>query len=175
MLTLVAALVPLMSGCVDREVKGDAVEFSFEGWVGMTVLLVGLAAAPIGLMLRESWKKGMWVGLVMSPVLLLGVMPSMFLDYAKVDSQHFEGRYGIWFAPTKFDVKYADLNHIDHVTYETRGRRGRKSTKYRLDCVTKSGQVQKVSLGDMMKEARDDILERASAAGVAVRDVDERK
>ena len=175
MLTLVAVLVPLMSGCFDREVKGDAVEFSYSSWVPITVLLVGLAAAPVGLMLRESWKKGMWLGLIMSPVLLLGVLPSMFLDYAKVDSEHFEGRYGIWFTPTKFDVKYSDLSRIDHVTYQTRGRRGRKNTNFRLDCVSKSGQVQKVSLGDMLKHAREDILERASAAGVAVREVDERK
>ncbi len=172
---LVALLVPLLSGCVDREVKGDAVEFSFSSWVPLTVLLVGLASAPIGLMFRESSKKALWVGLIMSPVLLLGVLPSIFLDYAKVDSEHFEGRYGIWFTPTKFDVKYSDLNHIDHVTFETRGRRGRKSTKYRLDCVSKSGQVQKVSLGDLMKHARDDVLERAVAAGVGVREVDERK
>lgn len=175
MLTLVALLVPLMSGCVEREVKGDVVEISFADWVPITVLLVGLAAAPIGIMLRQSWKKGMWLGLIMSPVLLFLVLPSMFLDYARIDSQHFEGRYGIWFAPTKFDLRYADLSHIDYVIFEQRGRRGRKSTKYRLDCVSKSGQVQKVSLGDMLKEARDDILARAAAAGVAVREVDQRK
>src|SRR5687767_12814027 len=61
-IALVAVLVPLMSGCVDREVNGDAVQFSFSTWVPIVVLLVGLAAAPIGLMFRESSKKVMAVG-----------------------------------------------------------------------------------------------------------------
>ena len=173
MLALVV-LVPLLGGCVDREVKGDAVSFSYAIWAPLLVLLIGLVAAPIGFMLRNSSKRGAWLGIILSPVLLLVLLPGMFLDYAKVDSEHFEGRYGIWIAPTKFDIRYSDLSRIDHVVYETRGRRGRKNTNYRFDCVMKSGQVQKVSLGTMLKEARDDIAERAAKAGVRLRDVDER-
>ena len=173
MLTL-AVLLPLLSGCVDREVKGDVVSFSYAAWAPLLVLLIGLAAAPVGLMLRNSSKRAAWLGMILSPVLLFVLLPGMFLDYAKVDSEHFEGRYGIWIAPTKFDIRYSDLSRIDHVVYETRGRRGRKNTNYRFDCVMKSGQVQKVNLGAILKEARDEIAERAGKAGVAVRDVDER-
>ena len=170
-----ALLLPLMTGCVEREVEGEVVKFSFATWAQLTVLLVGLAAAPVGIALKNASGRAPWIGIIVSIVMLLVLLPGQFLDYAKVDATHFEGRYGIWVSPTKFDIKYADLSHIDNVIYETRGRRGRKNTKNRLDCVMKSGERQKVELGDMMKEARDDILTRAEAAGVEVRDVDERK
>jgi hypothetical protein len=175
MMGLVLGSILLVGGCVEREVKGDAVEFSYAMWAPITVLLVGLAAAPIGLLLRNSSKRATWIGLILSPVLLIGLLPGMFMDYAKVDDNHFEGRYGIWFAPTKFNIAYSDLSHIDHTIYTTRGRRGRKNTNERLDCAMKSGEVQKVSLGTMLKEAKEDIFDRAQAAKVPVRLNDERK
>ena len=66
-------------------------------------------------------------------------MPSLFLDRVKVDSDHFETRTGFWFAPTKHNVPFDGLGEIRHVTYQTRGRRGRKTTKHKLVCVRDDG------------------------------------
>jgi hypothetical protein len=164
----------LLGGCVDKKVSGDVTSYSFSLWVPLVVLLIGLAAAPLGFLLRNQWQRGAWLGFILAPILLLFVVPGLFLDYCKVDSRHFEGRYGFWFAPSKFDIRYGDLNSIHHVIWTERGRRGRRTTKERFDCALKSGEAKTVQLGDMMKHARDEIAERANAAGVKVTETDER-
>jgi hypothetical protein len=167
-------LVVTLTGCVDRTVSGDTTTYSFALWVIATVALVGLAAAPLGWVFRRASKRWLVIGLIATPVVLLFLWPSLLLDKVRIDSNHFEGRYGLWFKPTTFDVRYADLDHIDLVTYEERGRRGRKNTKQRLECVSKSGHTTKVALGDLLKHSRDEVLIRATAAGVPIRDVDTR-
>jgi hypothetical protein len=166
----VAAIACLLgvSGCVDRTVRGNAAVYSFSWWVGTLVVLGGLLAIPLGWGLRRRSGRLMVLGLVMGPVLLLLVAPAMFLDGVTVDDRHFAGRYGVWLNPLKFDVAYADLDHINVVTWEERTRRGGRRTKQRLDCVGKAGGTTTIQLGDLLKHARDEMLERAHAAGVRV-------
>jgi hypothetical protein len=158
-----------VGGCVDRTVKGNNVaEYGFSWWVGTLVVLGGLLAMPLGWVLRRSSRRLMVVGLVLGPVLLLLIGPPMFLDGVTVDDRHFEGRYGVWFSPTRFNVAYADLDHINVVTWQERSRRGGTRTKQRLDCVGKAGGTTTIQLGDLLKYARNEMLDRAHAAGVRV-------
>jgi len=166
----VAVIACLLSlgGCVDRTVEGNAAVYSFSWWVGALVVLVGLLALPLGWGLRRRSGRLMVLGLIFGPVLLLLVGPPMFLDEVRVDDRHFEGRYGVWFNPTRFNVAYADLDHVNVVTWQERTRRGGRRTKQRLDCVGKAGATTTIPLGDLLKHARDEVLERAHAAGVRV-------
>lgn len=157
-----------MVGCVEKSVKGNASVYGFSWWVGPAVLLVGLLAVPLGWVLRRVSRRLLVVGLIVGPVLLLLVAPGMFFDGVTVDDRHFEGRYGFWFAPTKFDVAYADTDHINLVTWQERTRRGGTRTKQRLDCVARSGGTTTIQLGDLLKRARDEMLDRASAVGVRI-------
>jgi hypothetical protein len=164
----VIACLLLLGGCVDRTVKGNASVYGFSWWVGTLVVLGGLFAVPLGWGLRRFSRRLMLLGLVMGPVLLLLVGPAMFLDGVTVDDRHFAGRYGIWLSPTKFDVAYADLDHINVVTWEERTRRGGTRTKQRLDCVGKAGGTTTIQLGNLLQHARDEMLERAHEAGVRI-------
>ena len=85
-------------------------------------------------------------------------MPSLFLDRV-VDSDHFETRTGFWFAPTKHNVPFDGLGEIRRYAYQTRGRRGRKTTKHKLVCVRDDGAVaDTVQLGDLAAGQRPEIL-----------------
>jgi hypothetical protein len=156
-------------GCVDRSVSGDQITYDYSWWVPVTVLLGSLVAFPLGLLLRKrSGRAG--VGLmILSPVLAILVFPAMLMDKVKVDSQHFETHYGLWFAPSRHNVRFDDLVEMRLVTYEERTRRGGRRTKQKLVCVHKSAAPQDtVHLGDLVRQAAPEIMDRAQAQGVAV-------
>jgi hypothetical protein len=170
-----AALAALLflTGCVDKTVSGDTATFSFAFWAIALVFVIGLAAAPLGWMMRRTSMRFTIIGIIAAPVLLVIFLPGLIMHKVKVDSNHFEGRSGIWISPTVFNIRYADLDHIDVVTYETRGRRGRITTKQRLEIVSKRGGTTTLQADDLMKQAGQEIIKRANAAGVRVQDRNE--
>jgi hypothetical protein len=165
------ALVLLLGagGCVDRSVRGDSTTYDYAWWVPALTLVSGLILFPAGLVLRKrSGRLGAGM-LILGPVLALLVFPMVLLDKVKVDAQHFEDRYGFWFAPTRHNVRFDDLKEVRLVTYEERGRRGRKTTKQKLVCIHKSAAPQDtVQLGTLVKEAAPEILRRAGERGVTI-------
>ncbi len=164
----VALLALTAAGCVDRDVNGDQVTYGYSWWVPVVVLLVALAALPLGLLTLRRSARFAWAMFILSPVLAVVVFPNMILDGVKVDSDHFEARYGFWFAPSQPNVRFDDLLELRHVTWQERGRRGRKRTKHKLLCIYKGGAKESVSLGDLLKRAEPDIVARAEAKGVPV-------
>jgi hypothetical protein len=158
-----------VTGCYERTTQSDgtAVHSAKLGAI-FGAVVCGVLAAPIGYALRGVSRRFLWVGLLATPLLILFLVPSLVLDHATVDAEHFEGRYGFWFAPTRYNVRYADLDHIDLVSWEERKRRGGTRTKQRLDCVSKSGATTTVQVGDLVRHARDEILDNAVARGVKV-------
>ena len=161
--------VCFLTGCYERTTKPDGTAvYSATTWAILTAVVCGLVAAPVGYALRGVSRRILWIGVIASPLLILLLVPSLLLDHATVDAQHFEGRYGFWFAPTRYNLRYADLDHIDVVSWEERKRRGGTRTKQRLECVSKSGQTTTVQVGDLVRHARDEILENALAQRVRV-------
>src|SRR5215216_4888232 len=123
-LPLLVALC-FVTGCYERTTKTDGTAvYSATASAILAAVVCGLVAAPIGYALRGVSRRILWLGLIATPVLILFLVPSLVLDHATVDAQHFEGRYGFWFAPTRYDLRYADLDHIDLVSWEERKRRG---------------------------------------------------
>ena len=164
LLAVVMALAFCAGGCVDREVNGDEATYSFSWWVPTLATLAVVIGVPVGLLLRNvrTRRRAGWGVLVAALIAGVGLVPSLFLDRVKVDSDHFETRTGFWFAPTKHNVPFDGLGEIRHVTYQTRGRRGRKTTKHKLVCVRDDGAVaDTVQLGDLARRATPEILERA--------------
>jgi hypothetical protein len=165
------AIVILLAagGCVDRTASSDATTYDYAWWVPVVTLVSALAAFPIGLVLRN--RRGRIGGglLVLSPVLAFLVFPMLLLDKVKVDAQHFEDRYGLWFMPSSHNVRFDDLREIRLVTYQQRTRRGGRTTRQKLVCIHKSGAPQDtVQLGTLVKEAAPEILRRAGEHGVTV-------
>jgi hypothetical protein len=159
----------LAGGCVDRSVSGDTITYDYSWWVPVVVLLSAAVALPAGLALRGRSRRAGVGLLVLAPVLGIIVFPAMILDKVKVDSDHFETHYGIWFAPSTHNVRFDDLSELRLVTYQERTRRGGRTTKQKFVCVHKSDAPQDtVHLGTLVKQAAPEILKRAAEHGVAL-------
>ena len=165
-----AAAVGLLfaaGGCVDRSVSGETTTYGYAWWVPVAVLLSALVALPAAFLLRRRSGRASVALFILAPVLAVVVFPAMLLDKVKVDAQHFETHYGVWFSPTKHNVRFDDLRELRLVTYEERGRRGRRTKKQKLVCVHKSAAPQDtVHLGTLVKPAAPEILRRAEEHGV---------
>jgi hypothetical protein len=152
------------SGCYDQSTHGDQTVFSFAAWLGPVVILGGLVFVPAGWFLRRVSAKWGFVVMGLAPVLLILVAPAMYSDKVVVDAEHFEARYGIWFAPSTHNIRFDDLREIRHVG--VRGNRNR--VNYQLECVRKDGSTEVVAIGDLVVNAVPEILRRAEAKQVQI-------
>jgi hypothetical protein len=169
-LILAFAAVCLIPGCTTEKVDGDTTVFSFVLWVPLIVLLAGVIAFFAGVLMRRNSARWGWGLMIFGPILCLLLAPGLFLDKATVNQDRFTLRTGFWFAPTIHDVRFADLSGIDLIAEERASRRGRR-TSYFLLCHRKSGQSEKVPVGDLMKRgAAAKILETAKQLGVPIAD-----
>jgi hypothetical protein len=155
-----------MSGCYNREVTGETTTYSAAIWAGLLVILGGLCAIPIGLVITARTWRG-WLVVAVGPIISFTIGPSLLLDTVKVDANHFECRYGAWWSPSQFNIRFDELQSMQHIVEEKQGRRGKTYNHY-LICNYKNGHSTKVSVGDLMKQALDDILNRARARNVPV-------
>ncbi len=160
---LVAALMLcFLAGCYEHVSRGNESIYRFEWWLGPAIIAGGILAVPVSWFLRK-WKWG-FVLLVMGPILLVIVAPSLYSDRVLIDDDRFEARYGFWFSPTIQQVRFADLREIRYVA--VRVHRGR--TDYELHCVNDAGKVDVVPAGDLVINAVPEILARAKARGVRI-------
>lgn len=164
MVALMALLLGGVAGCYDRSANGDQSVYSFALWIGILVVLGGLIFMPAGWFLRRLSERFGWGLMIFSPILLIFVGPAMFSDKVVVDNDHFEARYGFWFAPSVHNIRFSDLQEIRHVG--VRGNRNRIS--YQLHCVRHDGTTEVVSVGNLVRNAVDEILARAEAKRVRV-------
>jgi hypothetical protein len=92
----------------------------------------------------------------------------MALDRVVVGEDGFTRRSGIWGLISNQNVKFADVSQIRLISEESRGRRGRRITKYYFMCDSPNGTTTKVPLGNKLMEAAGQlIVDRARAAGIA--------
>lgn len=168
---LAALLLLGLGGCVKEDVNGSTITVSNELWVPLVTLVGGIVAAPAGWLLRKKSNRFGWGLLIMSPLVIFGFAPSLFLDRAVVDDTHFSLHTGIWGLTAVHEVKFADLSRIRLISEETTGRRGRKQTNYYLLCERKDGTSAKVPLGNKVAEtAALHLIERAKALNVPIVD-----
>ena len=164
---LVAALtVCFAAGCYERVTRGNESIYRFAWWLGPMIIAGGLVGVPIGLLLRKWSKRLGFVLMGLAPVLLFIVAPAIYSDYVRIDDEHFEARYGFWFAPSVHNLRFGELREVRYVA--VRGPRGR--TNYELRCLNKTGQLSVVSAGDLVRNTVPEILQRAKLRGVQVVD-----
>jgi len=156
-------LLSVISGCTTRSEVGEKVMYTFAGWVGASVILGGLLLVPLGWALRRVTRYGV-IAMIMSPILLIIVAPAMYSDHVIIDNEHFEARYGFWFNPRQFNLRFAELREIRYVGVP--GSRGR--INYQLECRDQQGQTHVVSAGDLVRHAVAEVMARAAARGVPV-------
>jgi hypothetical protein len=158
-----------LSGCVTQSQDGSSAVYAYEWWVTALWVVVGIAVGPIGWKLRGG-RYG-WALLIACPVFVLGVAPTMWLTSVRVNDDGFQVHNGIWGATANSDVKFADVSGVRLTSETTRSRRGGKRTNYFLNFDRRSGQSEKVSIGNDVLEAGGlDILERLAKRGITVID-----
>ena len=166
-----ALFVLLMSGCVNESTSGESQTFTYELWVPASVLIFGVVASVAGWFLRSSLGRFGWALLILGPLAALFGAPSLFLDRAVVDETRFTLRTGIWGMTSVHEVEYDELKRVSVISEEVRGRRGRKSTNYYLECQRNDGTKAKIPVNNKVGEtAAPHFLKRVSELGVPVVD-----
>ena len=165
-------LLLCLSGCVTETQSGDTSTFTFALWVSGSILLGGLAAMVGGWFLRTRSERWGW-GLMIGGLLAVAIFaPTMFSDKATVSPELFTLRTGFFFAPTRHEVRFADVARMDLTKEVKPGRRGRKDTSYYLNFHLKAGESRKVPIGDLMKNgALERVLVIAATQNIPVADL----
>src|SRR5262249_39865778 len=123
------ALCLLTAGCYVKETSGDQTTYTFAAWPGILIIVGALLVAPIGLLVRQINTAFGWGLVVAGPLAAVAIGPAFFNDQVIVDGNHFEGRVGFWFAPTRWNIAYGDIRAITVVEkVEQRGTRTSTST-----------------------------------------------
>ena len=150
---LLALPLAFLAGCVKEQTDGSSSTFTYELWVPALIFLGGVAAAPLGWVLRQKSGRLGWGLMIAGPVAALVFAPTMFLDKIVVDADHFQVRTGIVGMAETHSIKFADLKAV-HLTVKTsRGRRGRKTTKEYLVCESKTGNRTEVEMSGRLATA----------------------
>jgi hypothetical protein len=154
-----------LCGCTRQWQDGATTHFAFQIWLGLAVVAFGVVAIPIGFYARGG--RGGWILLLGGLLSLVLVAPGLFIDHVEVSDDGFKLRTGFWLMPTVHDVKFSEVQSITLTSETTRGRRGRKSTTFYLQCGTTHG-MEKVPVGTLMKEAVREIIDRATTKGITL-------
>lgn len=165
---LLAVVLLCAAGCTERTVEGSRTTWTMQQQWGILILVGSLATLAVGLGLVFLWKhSGGWV-LVVIGGLVAAVVPGMLL-YGRVlvDDDHLEANYGFWFAPTRHDIRFADVRELNVGSQEVRGRRGTVRHQATLQYTLADGRTGEVT-GDLLRAAMDEILERARKQGVRI-------
>ena len=154
----------LVPGCHELVAHGDQSTYRFAWWLGPAVIVAGLLGIPLGWVLRKWNGKLGFALMVLGPVLLVVVAPAMYNDRVVVDNEHFEARYGFWFAPTVHNLQFRDLREIRYVAVPADNGR----TNNELHCLTAAGELRIVHAGNLVVKCVPEIMQRARAAGIPV-------
>jgi hypothetical protein len=167
---LVASGLCALSGCVREVERSGEHVFRYELWVPLTALLGGMVAAPAGWALRRRSARLGWGLLILGPIAVFGVAPSLLCDRVSVDAEGFHVRTGIWGVTAVHDVKYDDVGTIRITAEQGRSRRG-THTNYYMNCDRKSGGSSKVPMSNAVTQASvEAILDGAKAHGILIVD-----
>ena len=170
-ITLLLPGALLLAGCTRKETQGDLTIVTYEAWVGLVAILIGLVVAVVSLLMRKSGI-GAWIVAIAAVAFTVGFAPFGFVDYVRVDKEHIATRWGFWFVPTLHDIRFDDIAKVDYTKETRRGRRGRKETSYNLVFSRKSGEQEKLTAtNSLMQAASDELVDALSAKGLAINDL----
>ncbi len=159
--------VVALAGCGHESVRGETTTFAYDWWLGPLLVLLGLACLPAGYQLaREGKRLAAGLLIVIGPGLTVVLAPGAFLNHVTVTPDHFEVRYGFWWARERHFVRFADLEDVRVVTHQQQGTRG-KHVISNLHYTLRTGRTGIIPLnGDLRWEAAPLIVKTAREHGV---------
>ncbi len=177
---LAAFLVCAFAGCVSQSENGGTTTYTYAWWAAVMGVVGMAVSAAVGWYLigagydapilgPVSVKNTGYALLVGGPLLGVLLVPTVFTHYCKVDDYHFEVQQGWWALPVKYSVRFDQLKGIEFET-EQHIRMPAAAASYYMVCVTHADKRERVELDALMREALDDVLQRAKNRGVRMPD-----
>jgi hypothetical protein len=157
-----------LAGCGGEPfVRDEETVFAYPVWLGPLLVLLGLLTLPAAWQLRREKKPlGALALAILGPLAALALAPGAFLNHVTVGPDHFEVRYGFWWAPHYHFVNYDDLQSICILVETRQGGRG-KTTIHTLEYVRRDGERSTIPLdADLRREAGRTIVQAAERRGV---------
>ena len=172
-LMLLLAVLPFMSGCVERKIDGDVILFEYLWWVFPAFLFVG-AIGTIGGVVALRGNKGprirrlAWAAAIIGPIIALVFPPLVRIPPMELDASGFRLQTGFWFAPQRQELVFDSTEAIEISSSRSVGHR---IVETELVCTHSNGSVQRIPVGDQLLQALPDVVTFAKKSGVLIRDL----
>lgn len=156
--SLFALSLFLLAGCIDRSTEGKTSVYTYSLWLVVTALLGGMSLIYIGFSPQpgEPRLRGYFI-IVLGLVLMAVAVPLLRGDRVEVDTEHFTSISGPLWNRLHHDVHFKALREI-RIEVTEKVVRYQRGKNYILVCRFKSGNEEKVPVGNLMQDAVGQIL-----------------
>ncbi len=148
----------LLAGCIDRSTEGKTSVYTYSLSLVVTALVGGMALIYFGFSPRpgEPRLRG-YFSIVLGLVLMAVAVPALRTDRVEVDPEHFTSTHGPPWNLLHHDVHFKALREI-RIEVTEKAFRYQRRKDYALVCRFKSGNEEKVPVGNVMQDAVGQIL-----------------
>ena len=166
---LICVLLLLSAGCTNKEDIPNGIRVSYQSWVGVVAVAVGLLASIGGWFAKNTGFRG-WIFFIFALLGLLLFSPFGFVDHVTVTDQQISTQWGFWIAPTKHEFRFDDIKSVE-LTEETKSSRRGTTTNYYFVFRLNNGNKEKlIASNSLMERATQFIIEQLSLRGVQIVD-----
>ncbi|MEM7314520.1 MAG: hypothetical protein AAF497_15340 [Planctomycetota bacterium] len=164
--TLLAFLLVFVTGCVKTEDTGSSFKATYELWVGVVAMLVGIGLTVGGWFYRRKDVRG-WVMFVFGLVATITFLPFGFIDHVTVTDKDIKTQWGFWVYPTKHEFAFDDVQSVSLEKEISTGRRGRKKTDFYLVFRLEGGRKEKlIATNALIEASMEKIAEQVKARNI---------
>lgn len=167
---LLLLLPLLLCGCVDVTETDSSTVYTYQWWVSPVTIAAGLAISAVAWHTRKSGARSV-IFLVVAVVGTVGFAPFAWFDRVEIGNGRLTTRWGFWIFPSRYEITLSDVNRVDYVRKDSRGRRGGRQTSYYLQFHLRQGTMEELSTGNaLMDAAAEEVVASLQAAGVPFTD-----
>jgi hypothetical protein len=126
-------------------------------WVLPAVILAGIGAIAGGVLWTRADRFRGVILAVFGLAFLIIASPMMVLDRVEISGDRLYLNTGFWFSPTRHEIHFSEVSRAE-VEVEVKESRSGPVNSYGFVFYLKSGQKERVPIGDLMKQAYREIL-----------------
>jgi hypothetical protein len=161
---LAGACALAATGCRDRKMSGQDAVYTNQPWIAVAAAAVCLALAVAGvvLLLRKDWGRGFL--LTVLGVAGLVACPGPVLARVEIGPDRLYSHTGFWLFPDVHDIRLSEVMRAEvDVDFLRAGR-----NYYYLKLWLRSGQSERIWIGDLFKKAFPEVVKRLRQRNITV-------
>jgi hypothetical protein len=169
-LLLAAACAVASTGCIDRKLSGEDAVYTYQFWVPAAMGTGMVALMVVGARVLRStyrYRKVVFALCVGGTILLFIMYPMTILGCVVIGPDRLDTNTGGWIDHEPHHVYFVDVVRADVEVEGPRGRPGQQAS-YFINFQTKSGQRERVFIGELTIKAFPEILERLRERNIPV-------